>query len=408
MPGYLGKWLLRAAVLALPVGTIVAFFLWSLDKVVSTFNAYQGFLFALPLAGIAIHFLYKAWGKSAEAGNNLIIDEIHQPGGGVPFRMAPLVLVTTLITHLFGGSAGREGTAVQIGGGLAGYLSKKLGLNHEDVKVFLMMGISAGFGAVFGTPIAGAIFAIEVLTIGRFKYQAIVPCILAAVFADRVCMFYPVHHTHYNIASGFLPTGMWGFTKFGLALLFSGVAFGLAARLFASLTHNIKDNGKKIFKKHLWLMPATGGVVIICLTFAVGNCDFNCLGVTGTNPDSCSIVNAFVPSGGNNWGWLLKLVFTAITIGSGFKGGEVTPLFFIGATLGKALALQFGLPVDLWAGLGFIAVFAGAANTPLACAVMGVELFGGTYFIYFLAACFIAFAVSGKKGIYSAQRVRRG
>ncbi|MFT4024321.1 MAG: chloride channel protein, partial [Flavihumibacter sp.] len=192
---YLFKWTCLVLPVSLTVGSLVALFLWLLDKAMNLRFAHPWLLFLLPVAGILIYFLYKFSGKNAEGGNNLIMDEIHDPGSGVPFRMAPLVLLTTVTTHLFGGSAGREGTAVQIGGSIAQFFAKRFGLSQEDVKTLLMTGIAAGFGAVFGTPITGAIFALEVLALGRIKHDALMPCFIASVLADVVCAAWGIHHT---------------------------------------------------------------------------------------------------------------------------------------------------------------------------------------------------------------------
>lgn len=398
------KHLLYWTVLAIPVslvaGSLVALFLWLLDVVTHFRWEHTWLLYLLPLSGIVIHFLYKLWGKNAEAGNNLIMDEIHQPGGGVPARMAPLVLITTLITHLFGGSAGREGTAVQIGGSMASLLGKWFRLSKEDTRIILMMGIAAGFGAVFGTPLTGAIFALEVLAIGRIKYNALVPCLIASVFADIVCGAWGLHHTKYHIR--LITT--FDFLLLGKIIL-GGVAFGLAGYLFALSSHGIKSLSNRLIPTHKWLIPVIGGCIVILLTFIAGTEDYLGLGVTSSSPDGISIVNAFRENGVTSWSWLWKLVFTAVTLGMGFKGGEVTPLFFIGATLGNTIAMVTGAPVELFAGLGFIAVFAAATNTPIACTIMGAELFGADYILYYAVACFTAYYFSGHSGIYTSQRL---
>ncbi|WP_315897959.1 voltage-gated chloride channel family protein [Mucilaginibacter pallidiroseus] len=370
--------------------------------------AHPWLLYLLPLAGIGIHFLYKLYGQSAERGNNLIIDEIHKPGAGVPKRMAPLILITTVITHLFGGSAGREGTAVQIGGSLANFCSGLFKLNEADKKTLLTAGVAAGFGAVFGTPVTGAIFAVEVLAIGRISYKAFLPCLLAAYAADTTVNFWHIRHTHYHIdivntATGVfnmqLPNDLWLPAKAILA----AIAFGLVAYAFTKTVHGVKTFSLKLIKG--WLIPVAGGIVIIALTFVLGKPDYLSLGVDAEYPGAVTIVSAFKQGGADAISWLWKLIFTAITLGTGFKGGEVTPLFYIGATLGNTLAGLLNAPVSLFAALGFIAVFSGATKTPLACTVMGMELFGPQYTIYFALACFTAYIFSGEQGIYSSQQV---
>ncbi|MCC6289512.1 MAG: voltage-gated chloride channel family protein [Chitinophagaceae bacterium] len=403
---HLFKWTIFSIPVAAITGSLVALFLWLLDEATKLRQQQNWLLFLLPFAGVVIYLLYKYFGKNSEAGNNLIIDEIHEPGGGVPARMAPLVLITTIITHLFGGSAGREGTAVQIGGSMASLLAKWFRLTKDDTKIILMAGIAAGFGAVFGTPVTGTVFALEVLVIGSVNYAALLPCFIASVLSNLVCDAWNIHHTHYNITVINTVDQTFSFIHFNFRLLVTviaaGICFGLAGYMFAMLTHNIKRYSNQ-FIQTKWLIPFIGGCIIIVLAFVVSK-DYLGLGVT--NPDGgVSIISSFTAGGAGYFSWFWKLLFTAITIGMGFKGGEVTPLFFIGAALGNTIAMLTGAPVDLLAGIGFISVFAGATNTPIACTIMGVELFGGEYILYYAVGCFTAYYFSGHAGIYSSQRV---
>jgi H+/Cl- antiporter ClcA len=406
---YIVKWFLISLPLGLVIGSGVALFLWLLNSAILYRYTHEYLLYFLPLIGIAIHFLYQLFGKSSEKGNNLIIDEIHKPGGGVPPQMGPLVLITTVGTHLFGGSAGREGTAIQIGGSIAQLFAKWFKLESKDVKTILLAGVAAGFGAVFGTPFTGAIFAIEVIAIGKIKYEAIIPCIFASVIGDFAVSAWQVKHTLYQIE--FIQESNYLFNQYFqwdillvLKIMLASVAFGLASLLFSSLVRGVKNIFLSLFKI-TWLIPFFGGIVVILLTFLVGKSDYLSLGVIPQNSDSITISSAFTMGGADALSWLWKTVFTAVTLGTGFKGGEVTPLFYIGATLGNSLAILMDAPISLFAALGFIAVFAGATNTPLACTIMGVELFGGQYILFFGIACFIAYFFSGHKGIYSSQKI---
>lgn len=400
------KWLGLLAVLAGAVGSAVAFFLWSLDWATETRWRHPWLLYLLPVGGVGIGWLYHRWGKTAEAGNNLIIEQIHEPGGGVPRRMAPLILLGTVATHLFGGSAGREGTAVQMGGSIAGAFARWFKLSAADVRLLLMAGVAAGFGAVFGTPLAGAVFALEVLVVGRMEHRALLPCFAAAVAADWVCHAWGIGHTHYKVAfSG--GEGIADVFKIDPALLLKVVAaaaiFGLGSALFVQMSHAVGAGCKRLVP-YAPLRPALGGAIVIALTLLLGTRDYLGLGVTNPDPDGVSIVSFFTSPEIHPWAWWWKLVFTVVTLGCGFKGGEVTPLFFIGAALGNALAGPLGAPTDLFAALGFVAVFAGATNTPLACTLMGIELFGAEHALYLATACFVAFRCSGPGGIYRAQR----
>ncbi len=396
--------------LVLPVGVLAgsasAFFLWSLDRVTELRWQHGWLLFLLPVAGMAVGWLYQHLGGPAAGGNNLLIEQIHEPGGGVPRRMALLILVGTLITHLFGGSAGREGTAVQMGGSLASGYGRLCRFGEDNMRVLLMAGVAAGFGSVFGTPLAGAIFAMEVLVIGRMRYDALIPVLVASVVADFTCTAWGIGHVQYHITfaapvGARLPFDGWLLAK----VVVAAVVFGLVSRLFAELTHLLHHLFQRLVPS-AWLRPALGAGLVIALVYAVGTRDYLGLGVSAPpGTDAVTLVSAFQSGGATPWSWWWKLLFTAVTLAAGFKGGEVTPLFFVGATLGNTLAVLLGAPVDLFAGLGFIAVFAGAANTPLACTVMGLELFGAPYAVYFAVACFVAYHFSGHSGIYLSQRV---
>ena len=398
------RWTLILIPMSVAVGSLCAAFLWSLDVATRTRFAHPWMLFLLPLGGGAIGLLYHWMGKSVEGGNNLIVEQVHEPGGGVPLRMAPLIFIGTVVTHLFGGSAGREGTAVQLGGSLASAFGKMFKLDESSTRVILMAGIAAGFGAVFGTPLAGAVFALEVLAVGRVEYSALVPCLVAGVVGDWTCHTWGIHHGAYHIEyiSGGAGAIMAEPLLLGKAAL-AGVAFGLAGLVFAEANHSLGGLFKRLVP-YGPLRPVIGGVMVIALVYILGTRDYLGLGVWAPDPGTPTIAGFF---GGpvDHWSWLLKMIFTVVTLSAGFKGGEVTPLFFIGAALGNAVGGVMGAPVDLFAGLGFVAVFAGAANTPLACTIMGVELFGATNIVPIAIACFVAYICSGHSGIYLSQRI---
>ena len=396
-------WVAILAPLAMAVGAACALFLWALDQATLLRFHYPWLLFLLPVAGFLIGLVYFKIGGQAEGGNNLIVEQIHAPGGGVPFRMAPLILVATVLTHLFGGSAGREGTAVQMGGSLASAWGRLCKLDDDGTPVILMAGIAAGFGAVFGTPIAGAVFAMEVLAVGRMQYRALVPCLGAALLADWTCQTLGIHHTAYHIA---VPPGVVHPLVDPLLLLkvvVAAIGFGLTSLVFAEANHRLGGWAKRSIGFPP-LRPAVGGLAVIALVYLCGTRDYLGLGILSEHAGAVTIPGLFAPPV-HDWSWLLKMVFTVVTLSFGFKGGEVTPLFFIGAALGNALSPILGVPVDLLAALGFVAVFAGAANTPLACTLMGIELFGATYGLYMAVACFIAYLCSGHSGIYLSQRI---
>ncbi|AMJ68256.1 chloride channel protein [Hymenobacter sp. PAMC 26628] len=383
---FLLRWALLAALVGALAGTASAGFLVSLEWVTRWREAHPGALALLPAGGLLVGLAYHYFGNRVVKGNNLILDEIHTPGNTIPLRLVPLVLGGTLVTHLFGGSAGREGTAVQMGAALADQLARWL--PRRERRLLLIAGMSAGFAAVFGTPLAGAVFGLEVFLLGAVRYEAILPSFLAAVVADAVTRAWGVGHTPYPALAA-LPL-----TAAGLgSTLVAGALFGLAARFFATLTHSISRVFSRI--KYPPLRPVVGGVLVAATMWALGTMRYAGLGVP-------VIVEAFQhPLGPQDFA--LKLALTALTLGAGFKGGEVTPLFFIGAALGSALAGVLPLPVALLAGMGFVGVFAGAANTPLACLLMGLELFGARAGVYLGLSCVVAYLFSGHQGIYASQ-----
>ncbi|SMC57515.1 H+/Cl-antiporter ClcA [Pedobacter africanus] len=384
---YLFKWLVLVLIVGTAAGTLSALFLTSLNLVTDFRNQHHWLIYFLPVAGLVVGLLYHYTGRGVEKGNNLIFDTVHNPKDIIPFKMVPLILGGTLLTHLFGGSAGREGTALQMAGAIADQLHKPFRLSAADRTILLISGLSAGFASVFGTPMAGIVFGIEVLLIAKIPYKALFPAIVSAYMGAWVTSLWGVGHTHYHVPE-VLPLSVKGLAYSGI----SGVAFGLAAVVFVRLTEGLSHLFKKI--GYMPVRPLAGGIVLVLLFLIPGSYKFAGLGIP-------TIVESF-NTASQPQDFALKILFTAITLGAGFKGGEVTPLFFIGATLGSALSVFLPLPVGLLTGMGFVAVFAGAAKTPLACCVMAMELFGLSCGIYVAIACVVAYLISGRHSIYNA------
>jgi H+/Cl- antiporter ClcA len=414
---FCAKWVVLGIPAGVAIGSAVALFLWALNIAIETFWNHPGLLFLLPLGGMAVGLLYQSFGKSVEAGNNLILEQIHEPGGGVPARMTPLVLIGTVVTHLFGGSAGREGTAVQMGGSIASTIGRGIGLNELDHQILVTAGVASGLGAVFGTPLAGAFFGVEVLVIGLVNFRSFFPCLVASITGDYVTKYWGIQHTHYFIRS-FLEMRLIGeFPALSPILLvktiLAGALFGLAAFIFAEMAHGLQRLFRAICSPPI-LRPAVGAVTLICIAYVVG-WDYLSLGVVANphHPHQISILSSFQEGGATYWSWWWKTVYTTVTLSSGFKGGEVTPLFYVGSTLGNAVARLLNAPVGLFAALGFVAVFAGATNTPIACTIMGVELFASGnpdlmrsgLLVYLTTACFVSYVMSGHSGIYLSQKI---
>lgn len=389
----LAQWLGLGAVVGVACGAASAAFLWLLDRATTFRLEHDAIIFALPVAGLAVGWIYERYGDPIRAGNNLVIDTIHDDGPEIPLRMAPMVLVGTVLTHLFGGSAGREGTAVQMGASLTDWLSHRLRLLGSLRRQLLAAGVAGGFGSVFGTPIAGAVFGMEFVVLGRLEYHALVPALTASIVGDLVTRGLGITHTLYpavpHLPLDALVVGKW--------LVFA-IAIAIATFAFIELTHLIKRQGERV---RLPLRMCAGGALVVLAWQALGTGDYLGLGVP-------TIVRSFHDPSLPAYAFALKLALTALTIGAGFLGGEVTPLFFVGAALGNTLAQVLGLPLELGAAVGLAAVFAAASNTPLALSIMAVELCGASVLPHVVIVAVFAYVLVGHRSIYPAQRLIRG
>lgn len=394
------KWLFITIMTAGLVGSATAWFLIALDFVTIWRTDHIWVVNFLPLIGLGIGYAYHYFGTDAKKGNDLIL-EIHQAAEStsttstktssikpIPLLMAPLVFISSLLTHLGGGSAGREGTAVQMGGAIADQFTTLFKLNTAERKTILIMGVSAGFAAVFGTPWAAAIFALEIMSFRKVKFENIIPSFAAAFGAHYTCLAWMVKHTVYSIdiiPSITVSTISW--------TMLAGIIFGLAALLFIYTAKIFEGLFSKI--KFEPMRPFIGGIIIALFIVVANSTKYIGLGIP-------SIMDAFnTPAG--SFDFALKILLTSLTLSAGFKGGEVTPLFFIGATLGNILIWFIPLPMALLAGMGFVSVFAGATHCVIASIIMGIELFGIQAGMYVGLASLVAYFASGRNGIYNAK-----
>jgi H+/Cl- antiporter ClcA len=391
----LGRWLVLGSVVGVLCGAASALFLWMLERATSFRTSHEQVVFALPVAGLVIGFIYERFGQVIKAGNNLIIDTIHDDGPEIPLRMAPMVLLGTVLTHVFGGSAGREGTAVQMGASLSDFMAQRLKLDKQMRRQLLAAGAAGGFGSVFGTPFAGALFGLEFIVLGRIEYEALVPALVASVVGDWTTRALGIQHTLYP-AVGAVPLTPLLLLKW---LVFAA-AVAVVTLAFIELTHFLKQRGERLLPS-LPIRMGLGGVVVVGLWQLLGTSDYLGLGVP-------TIVRAFSDPSLASTAFALKLLFTAVTLGAGFLGGEVTPLFFVGAALGNLLARLLGIPLELGAGVGLAAVFAAASNTPLALSIMAMELLGAPILPHVAIVCVLSYVLSGHRSIYSSQRLFRG
>lgn len=385
------RWSLLSALAGIVAGLGAAVFLRILELATDLRQAHPSIVWLLPLGGFAIGLLYESFGKEAAGGNNLVFEEIHEPKKVLPTRFAPLVMVSSIISHLFGASTGREGAVVQIGASLADQLSRFFQVDSAERKILLVAGAGAGFGSAIGVPWAGIIFGMEVIQVGRLRLFAWFECLIASFVAYGTCLLLGVGHQEYPR----LNTVDWSLkTLIGVAAV--GMLFGLVARAFSWCTHYFEQ----FLARHISYAPLRPLLIGALLAFAFwweASYRYAGLGLPVIQ-EAFRLPASFADP-------IAKFFATALSVSSGFKGGEFVPIVFIGSTLGSALAGLFHLPLVLFSALGFAAVFAGASNTPVACTIMAAELFGWKIIPFALVVCFLSYYCSGHAGIYRKQKV---
>ena len=374
-------WVAILAGISLVVGAAGSGFLHALEAVTALYRSTPWLLVTLPFIGLLTVWLYKGPLKASAGGVKTLIAQIKAPTSPLPLTMAPSIIGTTLLSHLGGASVGREGTALQMGGAIADQGSRWIDLNESERRTLILCGVSAGFAAVFGTPIAAAVFALEFV---RHRSWAFLPCLATAFLADLVGrMLFFVKHADYRLPL----TAEYDLGGVGSALAL-GVACGLIARLYVWLSRRYANRPDPEPYRHVFF----AGVVFSLMVYFRQLSDFTGLGLP--------VIEAALVEPAPPLYFIQKLVLTGICVWAGYRGGEVTPLFFVGATLGSAAAVLLSLPLSVCAALGFVAVFAGAGAVPLTCAVMACELFGYSIGGYAVIACAVSWLVAGRKGLY--------
>lgn len=384
------RWIIFAVLSGIVIGFVGTAFFYCMQTVTKLRIAHPWLLFLLPAGGVAIVGLYHLLHDEKDTGTNLVLSAIHS-NENIPLRMAPLIFISTLITHLFGGSAGREGAALQLGGSIGNALGKLFRFDDKDQHIMIMCGMSASFSALFGTPMAAAIFSMEVVSVGIMHYSALVPCVIAALISHGIAVYFGIHPEHFDL--GVLPAFS---PKTAVLIGILAVLCALVSILFCIILHE-SEKLYKYFFKNPYLRAIVGGGIVIALTLLVGNRDYN-----GTGMDiiaQCMEGDVFPLA------FLLKMIFTAATLGAGYKGGEIVPSFFIGATFGCLFGNLTGLSPALCAAVGMGAVFCGVTNSPITSLLICFEMFGFEGMPYYLLAIALSYMLSGYYGLYSSQKI---
>lgn len=387
------KWILLSIIVGGVVGVIGSLFAHSVTYVTEFREANPWVIFGLPFGGLVIVFLYKITGQEKNTGTNRVLTVIRKKDEEMEGRIAPLILVSTVITHLFGGSSGREGAALQFGASVGNVLGKWFHLNESDRKIVIMASMSAAFSALFGTPMAAAIFSMEVVSVGIMYYAALVPCVFAAFTAQHTAVFLKVRTLGYphfveNVPD-FYSVNAW-------KVLLLAICFAFAGILFCKLLHESEHAFKKYFANpYLRIMAGGASVIVLCYIF--GTTDYLGLGevVLDRSFEEAAVFGVF----------FLKMIFTCLTLGSGFKGGEIVPSLFIGATLGSSLSVSLALPPNICAACGMVGVFCSVTNCPISSMLIAFELFGFAGMPYYCVTVAICYLISGYQSLYKEQKI---
>lgn len=383
-------WSFIGAVIGAVVGVVGITFHILLEEVTAFRMSHPWILFLLPLGGLVIAGLYHLLRMQNDRGTNLILIAV-RVNEKVSLRLTPLIFISTIITHLLGGSAGREGAALQIGGSIGSFIGRKIKLDEKDERIITMCGMSAGFAALFGTPVAAVVFSMEVITVGIMHYSAIVPSIIAAITATGISMACGVMPTAFTLESvpALSPSSVGSVILLGMFCAGVSVLFCLAMETAGKYYKQIFKNG--------YIRIFVGGCIVVAITLLLGTRDYNGAGM--------DVIARAIAGEAEYPAFLWKILLTALTLGAGYKGGEIVPSFFVGATFGCVIGPWIGLPASFAAGTGMAALFCGVTNCPIASVILCVELFGAEGIAYYTLACAVSYMLSGYYGLYSEQKI---
>lgn len=384
------KWLLFSVISGIVVGLVGTLFSYCMQFVTDLRTEHPVFLLTLPFGGLVIVGMYHLLHNEKDTGTNLVLSAIHS-GEKIPLKMAPLIFLSTLITHLGGGSAGREGAALQLGGSIGNALGKLFHFDEKDKNVMIMCGMSAAFSALFGTPMAAAIFPMEIVSVGIMHYAALVPCVIASFVAHGIAV-------HFGASAHLFPlAGLPDFNlKNAIIIAFLAILCAFVSVLFCVMLHGTEHLYQKFFKNP-YLRIAAGGCIVLALTALVGNQKYNGAGM--------DIISECMEGSVDAEAFFLKMLFTALTLGAGYKGGEIVPTFYIGATFGCLFGSLTGFAPSLCTAVGMSAVFCGVTNAPISSLLISFELFGYEGMPYYLLAIAFSYMLSGYYGLYKSQKI---
>lgn len=384
------KWLLLATGMGILTGMLGAGFYYCLSGATTIRQEHPMLILGLPLGGLFIVWIYRVMGREHDKGTNTVISAVRQENT-ISWKMAPLIFVGTVVTHLFGGSAGREGAALQMGGSIGNSIAKTLKMDKKNVTMMIMCGMSGMFAALFGTPMAAAVFAMEMVSVGILYYAALVPCVVASLVASQVANALFVHAEHFVIVE--LPELTFRATwrVIVLAMLCAGLSI-----IFCTVLHKCEKFMESKFKNP-YLRVVVAGLIIIVLTVLVGTDDYMGAGM--------EVIERAMLGEARQEAFLLKMLFTALTLTAGFKGGEIIPTLFIGSTFGCLIGQLLGLSPSLCAAVGMVALFCGVTNSPIASLLLALEMFGMEVWPYMLLAVAISYMLSGYKSLYKSQKI---